>query len=107
AVCTLKDTEVNIRVIDSDDGLPDIIIRKICAIENDLIGIATEDQGLVSVDPSTNEIKRVIPGDWEYGAVNDFVVKEHQIWIASPRNGLLVFDRHLGRIKTYRKVQGE
>lgn len=106
AVCSLVDGKLTVRVIDSDDGLPDIIVRKIKQLGDGLIGLATEDAGLVSYNPQTEEAKAVLGSAWDFGSINDFVVKEQQLWIASPRRGLIVYDRDIDRAKVYSQSQG-
>src|SRR5690606_24318999 len=107
AICTLKEGKVSVQVLDANQGLPDIIIRKIDSLGENLVGLATEDAGLLSLNLDTREIKPVVPANWSFGAINDFVVKARQVWIATPRNGLLVYDRHIDRMQTYRECQGQ
>lgn len=100
AICSLSDGQVNVRVIDSDEGLPDIIVRKISALESNVLGFATEDEGLISYNILTGEVKTLNPG-WQSGPISDFVVKENQVWIAAPRKGLMVLEPETSRLKTY------
>lgn len=106
AVCQLTEAKVSIRVIDNSSGLPDIIIRKIKKLDDDLIAVATEDAGILSINRKTNEIRAVVPAPWKYGTISDFVVKEKQVWVATPRNGLVVYDGGTAQEKTYREFQG-
>ena len=98
AICSLKNGKVHVRVIDSDEGLPDIIIKKIKPVEGDTIAFATEDAGVLLFDQSTNQVEAVL-GDWALGSVSDFLVKENQIWIAVLRKGLAVVDRETNEVK--------
>lgn len=101
AVCTLRDRNVTLEVIDSDDGLPDIIIKKIRPYRGDTICLATEDAGVVKYDRKTRRFSTLADAAWDYGSVSDFTVKENQFWIACPRRGLVVYDRLTGRFKVF------
>ena len=105
AVCSLEDRKVHLKIINSDDGLPDIIVKKIKHIGGDTIGFATEDAGIYSYNLKTKEIKQII-GSWNFGTISDFAVKEHQLWISSPRSGLIVYDRQIDRIKHIAEFDG-
>jgi ligand-binding sensor domain-containing protein len=105
AVCSLEGADVKVDVIDSNDGLSDIIIRKIRAIDNNVIALATEDVGLLSYDMSTNKINPLANDGWQFGAISDFVVKEEQLWIALPRHGLMSYDRVTGRQRVFTEFQ--
>lgn len=99
AVCSIVDKRIRIETIDHEDGLPDMIIKKIKRIHGDTIGIATEDAGMLYYNVNTKEIAPIMQPAWEFGSVSDFIVKENQLWISSPRRGLVVYDRQIDRIK--------
>ena len=105
AICSLSDGNISIRVIDSDDGLADIIIRKIRTIRGDTLALATEDAGIMIYDPKTNRIEP-LTGNWTFGSITDFIVKEDQVWIATPRNGIAVIDRQTGAEKLFGDFEG-
>lgn len=101
AICSLKNRDVAIEVIDSDDGLPDIIIKKIKFLNADTLSLATEDEGILNYNIKTHKFKPLINAPWSYGSISDFVIKENQVWISTPDDGLMVFDRKIGRIKIF------
>lgn len=101
AICSLRDRKVSIRVINADDGLPDVIIKKIRLLQADTISLATEDAGIFNYNFKTGKFKMMIPQAWSYGAVSDFIIKENQVWISAPRKGLVVFDRNLKQTKLF------
>lgn len=105
AICSLIDGKLNIKVLDTDDGLPDIIVKKIKAINGDAIGLATDDAGILSVDILTHRVEALIPA-WASGSVSDFVVKENQLWISVPRHGVVVVDRQSSTQKCLKNVEG-
>lgn len=92
AVCSLTDGKISIRLINSDDGLSDIIIKKIKTISGDTIGLATEDAGMLTYNLTTKKISPLV-SSWDFGAISDFVVKGDQTWISTPRTGVVVYDR--------------
>ena len=106
AVCSIAGEEVKINVIDSNDGLTDIIIKKIKNISSDILGLATEDAGMLSYNLKTHEIKNIIETQWNFGTISDFVVKENQLWISTPRRGLIVYDTEMERVKPISDFHG-
>lgn len=107
AICTLKENHVSVRVIDSEDGLPDIIIKKIAPMRGDTVSLATEDGGVFNYNVTTHEFKPLDERPWTYGSISDLVVKENQVWIATPRNGLVVYDRNSRRFKLFSQFEGQ
>ena len=101
AVCSLGDRKINITVINSDDGLTDLIVKKIKMIHADTLGLATEDGGILTYSFKTKQIQPLLESPWNYGAITDFVVKENQIWIAAPTQGLVVTDLYSQQTKLY------
>jgi ligand-binding sensor domain-containing protein len=106
AVCTLVEGHISIDVINTDDGLPDIIIRKIKPFRGDTLGLATEDAGILAYNLTTKKIAPLSTTAWEFGTITDFVVKENQLWIATPRSGLVVYDNEYGHVKVLRDFNG-
>lgn len=106
AVSTLDERQIRVNVIDTDDGLSDIIIKAIRTINGDTIGIATEDAGLLTYNTRTRAIVPLMSPEWEYGTISDFVVKESQVWIAAPKKGLVVYDRRTRETKLIDRFDG-
>ncbi|MDQ2657923.1 MAG: hypothetical protein M3Y60_10930, partial [Bacteroidota bacterium] len=106
AVCSLRDRDISIDVIDTGDGLSDIIIKAIRPINGDTIGLATEDEGMLTYNAKTKEILPLAAGEWEYGTISDFVVKESEVWIAAPGKGLVVYDRRTRQTKVFGQFDG-
>ena len=107
AICSLDDRQVKVRVIDGDDGLPDLIIKKIKYLSPDTVVLATEDAGIVRYNIRTHEASTLADSAWAYGSISDLVVKENQIWISAPRHGLVVYDRQTSRSKIYTQHAGK
>src|SRR5690606_13805268 len=100
-ICTRIGRDVAIKVLDHDDGLPDLIIKKIDFLNADTVGFATEDKGILKYCVKTGKIAPLTGSQWDGRGISDFVVKENQVWIAIPRQGLFVFDRRLNGLKKY------
>lgn len=107
AICSLNDRKVSIRVINTDDGLPDIIIKKINLLNADTISLATEDVGILNYNFKTHEFKHLIESSWRYGSISDFVTKENQVWISTPGKGLVVYDRKTKHVKLYSNFEAQ
>ena len=105
AICSLASGKITIRVIDADDGLADIIIRKIAILRGDTLALATEDAGVLVYHPGTNHIEPLVR-NWTLGSISDFAVKENRVWIAVPRKGVAVVDRQTKVEKLFRDYQG-
>ncbi len=104
AICTLKDRKVDVKVIDDHHGLPDNIVKKIHR-DNDLMWIATEDAGIMSVDVATSAVKKLTT-NWPYGTIGDFVFHGDRFWIAAPGSGLVVVDHKTNETRLYNPSAG-
>lgn len=105
AVCTLRSRKVDIRVLNYSNGLPDNIVRKLESDES-AIWMGTEDAGLIRYEPSSGKHEAVIPGQWHYGTISDFLIDGNQIWISSIQSGLVVYDRKTGQVSIFNSNAG-
>jgi ligand-binding sensor domain-containing protein len=105
AICTLKGRNTTIKTIDSRNGLPDNIVRKVEVVEN-RVWLGTEDAGVFTYDLTTQKFKSIVDGIWKYGYVSDFELKGNQVWISCPQSGLAVFDSREGYLKLYGEKSG-
>lgn len=99
SICSFKDGKVSVKVIDSRSGMPDNIVKKIHPVSATEILVATEDAGIVSINLASGKVE-TLP-EWTYGSIADFVVKNNQLWIASPTNGLVVLDHANNRVQSF------
>lgn len=106
AICSLNDRNISIEVINSDEGLPDIIIKKIKALNSDTLALATEDAGIFYYEINTGKLAALSELPWDYGSISDFTIKENQLWISCPRRGLIVYDRQTRRHKVFDQSGG-
>lgn len=107
AVCSLAGREIQIRVIAGDEGLPDVIIKKIRTLHGDTLAFATEDAGMVTYNLKTKEVAPLLRRPWPYGSITDFVIKEDQVWISAPESGLVVYNRRSERLKVFSQYEGQ
>lgn len=105
AICTLNGRDVTIKTIDSKNGLPDNIVRKVEVVE-DRVWLGTEDAGVFMYDQKTGVFKSIVEGAWKYGYVSDFALKGNQVWISCPQSGIAVFDVPEKQIKLYGEKSG-
>jgi ligand-binding sensor domain-containing protein len=106
AVCTLTDKSVDIRIIGSNEGLPDLIIKKISHLDGDTVSLATEDAGILNYNLETHQVTPMMEQSWTYGSISDFQVKENQVWVSCPRKGLVIYDRLTKSIKLFNRHAG-
>jgi len=91
AICSRKETSVKIDTINYSNGLPDNIVKKILRGKDNMMWLGTEEAGIQCVDASTFKIKSVYTGKWDYGSINDFLVIDEWIWVATAQ-GLASID---------------
>ncbi len=89
AICTVRNDEVTIDVIDSSDGLPDNIVRKTSPDNAGGLWVATEEKGIFRYVEKTRSFTPLLP-EWSYGAINDFIVTPREIWIATSGSGVVI-----------------
>jgi ligand-binding sensor domain-containing protein len=105
AIIDLKDRKVSVEVIDHKSGLPDNIVRKILAEENEL-WLGTQDAGVVVYNLSSKIFKRV-GGEGSKGPVSDMARTSDELWVASLQHGLLLFDKASGVFRDFRNQTGK
>lgn len=98
-VCKIKGDGRYVTVMDSTEGIHEIIARKIVVDEHNVVWIATEDHGLVIANLQNNTMTKVYRGDWPYGSVYDFIVKDEKAWMATSSGGLLTYDYKKNKIE--------
>ncbi|MEJ1238760.1 two-component regulator propeller domain-containing protein [Chryseolinea sp. T2] len=101
AICRLKDSQVQIRVLDHRQGLTDNIVKKILIDKNNMIWLGTEDAGLVSYNPSTGKTMPLVKEGWKFGSLTDFVILDDQLWITSAQKGLVVYNTATRQQKSF------
>lgn len=99
------DAELEVKIVDYNTGLPDNIIRCIASDDEGKLFFGTEEFGVVSYDPSTNEVLHpFLPVNWSYWDVTDLSFSDQQMWIATSKHGLFAYDLERKLLKHYAKV---
>ncbi len=101
AVIHLEGNKARIKVVNEDHGLPDNIIKKVALGNKDTLWMATEDDGLLRYDAKRNTATPLFKEKWSYGTITDFFVNGHEVWIATQKTGLLVYNLTTGLLKRY------
>ncbi|MBA4057363.1 MAG: hypothetical protein C0490_21800, partial [Marivirga sp.] len=100
AICTLKDMELSIKVLDYQRGLPDNIVKKL-VIKDKVVWLGTEDAGVFSFDPVIGRTTPIVEEVWRFGSLSDFLLSGNKLWIASLQLGLVVYDLNTKESKVY------
>lgn len=101
-IIEFKNNNPIISTLTDEDGLPDFIIKDLTIDKNEFIWIGTHDSGVCHYDP----LQRIfeIPtnlGKWTYGPVNDILLMDDRIWIATDNNGIIEYSQVTKQINTY------
>src|SRR5882757_3528035 len=91
AICARKGNSVTIDTINYARGLPDNIVKKISKGKGNTMWLATEDAGMLRLDATTLKVESVLTSKWNYGSIEDFLVIDDWIWVATAK-GLASID---------------
>ncbi len=108
-VCSLVNGKVQVKVIGPKNGLPDYYVTAITAAGNNNYWIGMQEKGFCLYNHSTGKIT-VPPANatWSYGQVNNLLVSQKKLWIATEEYGLLKqtgFDKPVNEFKTGNNLQ--
>ncbi len=105
AICSREGNSVTIDTINYATGLPDNIVKKILKGKDNAMWLATEDAGMLRLDATTFKIESVLPVKWNYGSIEDFLVIDDWMWMATAK-GLASIDLS-DRIRTAKIQSGD
>lgn len=80
----------DVNIIAYDQGLPDNIVKKLRFNGQSEIWIGMQDAGIAIISIKSKEVKWVSE-NWEYSAINDMVISENTLWLATERKGLISY----------------
>ena len=89
-ICRLVNGKAQVKVIGPKNGLPDYYVTSIVAAGNNSFWIGMQEKGFCLYNHNTGII--TIPPamqKWSYGQVNDLLVSQKSLWIATDEYGLL------------------
>ncbi|MEP7238567.1 MAG: two-component regulator propeller domain-containing protein [Ferruginibacter sp.] len=89
-VCSLVNGKAQVKVIGPKNGLPDYYVTAITAAGNNSYWIGMQEKGFCLYNHGTGKIT-VPPANstWNYGQVNELLVSQKSLWIATEESGLL------------------
>lgn len=89
-VCRIVNGKAAVNVIGPKNGLPDYYVTAIAPAGNNNFWIGMQEKGVCSYDHSTGRIITTpVIQNWNYGQVNDLLVSQKSLWIATEENGLM------------------
>lgn len=95
SVCTIKNGRKDIRIIDTREGLPDNIVRRLRQDAAGNIWIGLQDKGICYIDKMSGKVTvPVEAANWHYGQVNDILPMKREIFIATEEFGII--EIHMG-----------
>lgn len=89
-ICRLVNGKVQVTVIGPKNGLPDYYVTALTPAGNDSYWVGMQEKGFCLYDHSTGKI--TVTGaneNWQYGQINDLLVSQKSLWIATEEYGLL------------------
>ena len=89
-VCRLVNGKAAVNVIGPKNGLPDYYVTAITPAGNNMYWIGMQEKGFCLYDHSSGKI--TIPTaalNWNYGQVNDLLISQKSLWVATEEYGLL------------------
>lgn len=89
-ICHLANGKATVNIIGPKNGLPDYYVTAITPAGNNSFWIGMQEKGFCLYDHSSGKI--TIPAaaqNWNYGQINDLLVSQKNLWIATEENGLL------------------
>jgi ligand-binding sensor domain-containing protein len=99
SICVATDQGINfisfdknkytIEVLNSEDGLPDNIVKDLVLDKNGKLWVALHEKGYCTLDPSTKKVNKPLSHTvWEYGQLNKILLLEDETWLATDVKGL-------------------
>jgi ligand-binding sensor domain-containing protein len=93
SICKLNGTKPFITKLNSDNGLPDNIVRVLLPAGNGNMWIGMQDKGVCEYMEAEKSF--VIPSalkNWKSGQVNCLLKTENNLWIGTDENGIIDFE---------------
>lgn len=90
SICNFTGSKKIIENINSANGLPDNLVRKLKKDAAGNIWIALQDKGVCYAEKKSHRI--IVPpvvSNWKYGQVNDVLPMKNEVWIGTEENGII------------------
>ena len=89
-ICRLVNGKAQVKIIGPKNGLPDYYVTSIVAAGDNSYWIGMQEKGFCLYNHGTGIITTPpATQNWTYGQVNDLLVSQKSLWIATEENGLL------------------
>ena len=89
-ICTFNNGKNNIQIFSSTNGLPDNIVRCIYPASKNKYWIGMQDEGVNKINLNKTVLPE--PSVWKKGQVNDVLVANNKLYVATEDSGLIIFD---------------
>ncbi len=89
-ICSMRNGKVQVKVIGPKNGLPDYYVTAINPAGNNEFWIGMQENGICLYNHSSGNIS-IPPANlsWNHGQINDLLVSQKSLWIATEEFGLL------------------
>lgn len=89
-ICRLVNGKAQVKIIGPKNGLPDYYVTSIVAAGNNSFWVGMQEKGFCLYNHNTGAVT-VPPAmqKWNYGQVNDLLVSQKNLWVATEEYGLL------------------
>lgn len=82
-----------IREFGTSDGLPDDVVRTIASDKNNMIWLGFQEFGIARFDCINNKLNPFdLKNGWNYGQVNDILISDNILWVATEEHGIILID---------------
>lgn len=86
--------KISVKEFGTSDGLPDDVVRAIAIDKNNMMWVGFQENGLAKYDCNKNKLSAIhLKHPWKFGQVNDILIVDDQLWIATEENGIVIIDR--------------
>ena len=84
------------------EGLPDYIVHKLLKDQDGNILIGMHDEGVCYFNPKKNSFYTPEPFmNWDFGVVNDLLLIDQHLWIATDKSGVVDYDIETGTLSIH------
>ncbi len=95
---TADKNKYSIEVLNSEQGLPDNIVKDLLLDKHGKLWVALHEKGFCTIDPVTMEVNYSLGNTvWQYGQLNKILLLEDETWLATDVKGLYKLE-HSGQL---------
>ncbi len=103
-----RDKQLHYKVYNTQDGLPDNLVREIYCDKNGEVWLGMQEQGICKFNLSSGEF--TVPDNlksWNFGSITCFSKLEDEFWIGTSDDGIIDFEfSEDKRVRTFSKSNG-